>query len=470
MKQRRYQQLLKVKQEESFRARAARWFRSLSLWAAASLTLLGLAIFAAIAWFFIGFVTIGGFTWEVTSAGINRAGVTQIVLTIVAGAGAAVALVVTYRRQRRLEDGHFLEQLGSAAAQLGDEKPAVQFAGIYALAALADESADARRQQTVDVLCAYLRLPYDPTATGQPGAESRTDKTTQPDVEGVQREITLTTRFKPGEREVRATIFRVIGNHLRWNADPSWANLDFDFTGATIEKCDFWATKLSGSMSFERATFLGEVSFAWADFSAGSISFEDSNFAEGEVSFEIVDFSGGSASFRNSSFSGARVSFRGAKFPSGRVSFDSAKFSGGEVAFDIGDFAGGRVSFFRARFSGGQVSFDMAKFSGGVTGFEAAEFEGGTVSFRGAEFIGGDTMFRHAKFSGSSVDFRDAVFEAGTVSFQEAKFSGGNVDFREPKKWTAPPVVRWQDGRTPVPNCVLPMDWPPQVAPESAGA
>lgn len=101
---------------DSARNKATKWFRRLSLWAAAALTLLGLAIFAVIAWLLIGFATIGGFTWEVTSAGINRAaGVTQIVLTITAGAGAAVALVVTYRRQRRTEDGHFLERLGSAA-------------------------------------------------------------------------------------------------------------------------------------------------------------------------------------------------------------------------------------------------------------------------------------------------------------------------------------------------------------------
>jgi hypothetical protein len=71
--------------------------------------------------------------------------------------------VVAYRRQRDLEQGRFVERFGAAAAQLGDPDPAVRIAGVYAMAAAADEAATfGRRQQCIDVLCGYLRLPYDP--------------------------------------------------------------------------------------------------------------------------------------------------------------------------------------------------------------------------------------------------------------------------------------------------------------------
>jgi len=51
---------------------------------------------------------------------------------------------------------------GAAAAQLGDHDVAVRIAGVYAMAGVADESTGLRRQQCIDVLCGYLRLPYSP--------------------------------------------------------------------------------------------------------------------------------------------------------------------------------------------------------------------------------------------------------------------------------------------------------------------
>lgn len=89
--------------------------------------------------------------------------VLKTALTVVAGVGGAVALVVAYRRQRDLEQGRFVERFGAAAAQLGDPDAAVRLAGVYAMAVVADESSEfTRRQQCIDVLCGYLRLPYDP--------------------------------------------------------------------------------------------------------------------------------------------------------------------------------------------------------------------------------------------------------------------------------------------------------------------
>ena len=54
------------------------------------------------------------------------------------------------------------ERFSTAAEQLGSDKPsAVRLAGVYAMAGLADDWAE-NRQTCVDVLCAYLRLPYVP--------------------------------------------------------------------------------------------------------------------------------------------------------------------------------------------------------------------------------------------------------------------------------------------------------------------
>src|SRR5215469_15979102 len=53
------------------------------------------------------------------------------------------------------------ERFATAAEQLGSEKPAVRLAGVYAMAGLADDWKE-NRQTCVNVLCAYLRMPYEP--------------------------------------------------------------------------------------------------------------------------------------------------------------------------------------------------------------------------------------------------------------------------------------------------------------------
>src|ERR1035437_10204523 len=54
------------------------------------------------------------------------------------------------------------ERFATAAGQLGDDKPpTVRLAGVYAMAGLADDWPE-NRQTCVDVLCGYLRMPYQP--------------------------------------------------------------------------------------------------------------------------------------------------------------------------------------------------------------------------------------------------------------------------------------------------------------------
>jgi hypothetical protein len=138
----------------------------------------------------------------------DSVGVAQLVFASVAGAGALVALTVAYRRQKIAEadSAHdrsrgFNERFTAIAAQLGDDKPAVLLAGVHAMAGLADDWTE-NRQTCVDVLCAYLRLPYDP----DPGEDAT-----------------------PADREVRHTIIRLIRDHLLPDADAavSWQGAVF---------------------------------------------------------------------------------------------------------------------------------------------------------------------------------------------------------------------------------------------------
>src|SRR3954454_13312596 len=108
----------------------------------------------------------------------DRLEVVKLILAIVGGVGAVVALTIAYRRQRRGENAEhdqyiklFTDRLGMAAEQLGHESPATRMAGVYAMSRLADDVDDEDtdgRQQCINVLCSYLRLPYEPER-GLPG-------------------------------------------------------------------------------------------------------------------------------------------------------------------------------------------------------------------------------------------------------------------------------------------------------------
>ncbi|MFI9155707.1 pentapeptide repeat-containing protein [Streptomyces sp. NPDC053367] len=326
---------------------------------------------------------------------------------VVAGAGALVALVVAYRRQRVDEAGAHrdatrlhTERFTTAVSQLGDDSPAVRLGGVHALAGLADDAPDdSLRQTCIDVLCAYLQLPFTP----DPGDDSAHQ-------EEHHRYLAL--------RKVRHTILRLIGDHYRRPKGTyrSWQGCDLDLTGVTID----------GDMDFSNATF-----------SDGTVSFDDATFSDGAVSFDGATFSDGTVSFVSATFSGSEVIFGSATFSGSWVHFDGATFSDGTVAFNGATFSGGKVDFSDATFSGGTVHFSYATFSGGWVLFSDATFCGGTAHFRDATFSEGTVYFGHTAFSGSTVSFNRSTFSDGTVSFDDATFSGGTVSF-DPASGPAP--------------------------------
>jgi uncharacterized protein YjbI with pentapeptide repeats len=309
------------------------------------------------------------------------------------------------------------ERFATAAEQLGSDKPAVRLAGVYAIAGLADDWNE-DRQTCVDVLCAYLRMPYEP----EPGDNAP----------AVERLAYL------GNREVRHTVIRVIADHLRDGASVSWRGQDLDFTGAIFDGGNFQHCVFSGGeVRFNDSKFVGEVSFSHSVFSGGVASFHSAEFC-GAVNFNAVEFSGGEVYFYFAKFSGGIMNFMGAKFSCGEVPFDYAIFSDGLITFD------------RAKFSGGKVSFNDALFTGGTATFGGAEFSAGTVTFRGTEFSRGTVTFASEFLSTSTVSESRKAIPGGetTLKDRESIFSGAKVDFSEVADWSHPPTFSWT-GRPP---------------------
>jgi hypothetical protein len=107
-------------------------------------------------------------------------------------------------------------------------------------------------------------------------------------------------------REVRHTVIRVIGAHLKKDATVSWQGRSFDFNGVVFDSGDF----------------------------------RDAEFSDNQAVFDNAEFSGGEVNFGDAEFSGGIVNFQNAKFSGGEVNFYGTKFSGAKIEFsDAGDWS-----------------------------------------------------------------------------------------------------------------------------------
>jgi uncharacterized protein YjbI with pentapeptide repeats len=307
---------------------------------------------------------------------------------VVAGFGGAALLVINYRRQRtteaedtraelaaaREETRLFTERFDTASNKLGSEHAAIRLAGVHALAHLADDAPRGRDdliQMCIDVLCAYLRMPYRPEPD-DPGQDAMAE----------QQEAYRTEKLSfASMREVRHTIIGVIGDRLR--SESRWRGRAFDFTGTVFDGGDLADVDFSGCW----------ISFASAEFRSGNFLFSGARFAGGQAFFDGTIFSGGRVHFDASIFAGD-VSFEFSVFIGANVSFLEAECTDGWVTFDAARFVRGVISFDRFRLTGGQLSFTSTRFSGSRVTFHLAEFDGkGKPNFVGAEFIGGQVEF-----------------------------------------------------------------------------
>ena len=370
---------------------------------------------------------------------------------------------------------HITELYTTAVEQLGSDQASIRSSGLYALELLAQDN-PAHRQATVNVICAYLRMPFSPTAPAsmlesgagegrkEPGAESET----------VTAGIGETWQQ---ERRVRLTAQNILAEHLRddrakdhQSTDPPnslfWNNICLDLTGATLIDLNL-VNGVMADVDFHRATFAGDALFSGAVFS-GDARFGGAAFS-GDALFDKTAFSG-DASFREAAFRGDAL-FDEAAFGRGagfrRTAFGrDAGFRkvtlAGDAWFDRATFAGSAsfgeatftrdASFDKAAFTG-DAWFDKAAFSrdasfgeatftgdagfgevtfGGDAGFDKAAFARdawfGEAAFTGHASFGeatftGDAWFDKAAFSGCA-SFGEATF-TGDAGFGKAAFSGG---------------------------------------------
>jgi uncharacterized protein YjbI with pentapeptide repeats/uncharacterized membrane protein YidH (DUF202 family) len=351
-------------------------------------------------------------------------------------AGGVMALVLLARHFWRVEqatEAHefdVIERRGTdayarAADQLGSDKAPVRLAGLYALERLAH--GEVRYRQTiVNVICAYLRMPYAP-----------------PEQAG-------DTVSDVAERGVRVAAQRILASHLR-PADEElfWPDVDLDLTGATL--LDFVLTGCRiRTATFDRAHFAGEISFNAAQFVA------DARFANARFVSRRADFRGawfaGKADFTGAGFAGDSE-FAGVKFEADAL-FGKAVFAG---MADFTQAAFGGVARFRAVMFVGRAEFGGAWLATEAD-FSSAAFSKDAV-FNGVRFTGpvealgayfaAHCSFRSVYFS-NNADLRASRF-AGNVDFTEAWFTtaalfdGGRVRVdtdRSLSIWPAGWVIR----------------------------
>jgi uncharacterized membrane protein YidH (DUF202 family) len=379
-------------------------------------------------------------------------------LTIGAGTGGVFALLLAVRRQWHQEltaqdtvldatERRVTELYTKAVEQLGSEKAPVRLGGLYALERLAQAN-PTQRQTVINVLCAYLRMPFEPPGDPAPrkeGARSNAAPDDPAAAEAPGGESTVPTapdqatgdwERRTQELQVRLTAQRILTNHLRPGPDQQrpvatfWSNSDLDLAGAMLIDLDlsdchpreaqFDGASFAGRALFRGAWFAEAAWFDGASF-AGNAYFNSARFA-GHAAFNRASFAG-DARFDQASFAEGAM-FNGASFAEDAW-FNQASFAGdawfsgasfAEIArFDQASFAGDTL-FSEANFAEDAL-FIRASFAGGAQ-FNGANFAEG-AQFNGANFAE-DALFIRASFAGAH--FNQASF-AGDTRFDQASFA-----------------------------------------------
>lgn len=380
-----------------------------------------------------------------TASSTERLDLIRTALTVGAGTGAVMTLVLAWRRQWATEhdaaERRLTELYVKAVEQLGSDKAAVRHGALYALERVAQDNPD-HRQTVVNVICAYLRAPFTPPTdnpgdrkTGGIGGSLRATPARRVAATAAATRRAAATpstsairdEDRRQEREVRLTAQRILAYHLhpgdtsRRPVRSFWADIDLDLTGAHLTNFDLTGCS-SRSTRFSGATFTGTASFIDATFT-GYASFDEANFFTREAWFINATFTR-NTSFQNATFTGDAW-FNNATF-TGYATFDKATFRNtsfnkanftGPSSFDGATFTAS-PSFIDATFTR-TATFNHATFTG-HTSFDKATFE--HTSFKKATFTR-NTSFDKATFA-RSPRFAGATFTR-TASFIDATFTRG---------------------------------------------
>jgi hypothetical protein len=208
--------------------------------------------------------------------------------------GAVVALYALWlndRRRRIEEDRHELEttkvadeRFARSVEMLGNEADQVRVGALHSLVWLADSNP--RYKQTVlDVLCAYLRRPFDHPELHD---ESAAPDTAQSDPEADR------------EREVRLAAQRLITDLLPWGQNPDPRRYHLDLSGARLEHFRLEGRRI-GRLIARGARFHGITALRLLE-AAKPVLFTDASF-EGRLDLREARLDGG-LSFQRTRFCG----------------------------------------------------------------------------------------------------------------------------------------------------------------------
>ncbi|MFD9304469.1 pentapeptide repeat-containing protein [Streptomyces sp. NPDC060048] len=272
-----------------------------------------------------------------------------------AGVGAAITVLLALRRQQHHEEAterteydaserRINELYIKAVEQLGSTEAPVRLGGLYTLGRLGQAAAD-HRQTIVDVICAYLRMPYIPPPAWWPVSRSR------------QAARALFGRKADNQRhqelQVRNAAEYILLMHLHDPRPPDqreitpadyvfWDGMGVNLNHATFTYYGFGQIHVTWA-SFTGATFTTAASFQSATFT-GFVVFDDATFTR-TASFDDATFTG-TASFDGTTFTGT-ASFDGTTFKHS-ASFDGVTFNSvasfADATFQQGaSFAGARA-------------------------------------------------------------------------------------------------------------------------------
>lgn len=366
--------------------------------------------------------------------------------------------LLTALRQRkntpaRIQQAGRHERYTHALEQFLDGQPAVRLGAVYTLVNLADEwLADAslpeqvRREEAqtiIDALTGCIRTPY-------PLAQKRQVLESDEASEGYEGDFTRDQEALREEQLVRRTVFMEFSRRLAAvesskaghkksqhavpPISPMWAELRFDFGGASIfyplrqlhfQNTDFASATFYGPADFFGATFHGDTSFSAAQFTADA-SFNSANFTDW-VGFSAAHFAG-AAEFSGAHFADA-ASFATVTF-TGETDFSDAVFSA------AADFA---VSAFKS-----DASFSRLN-TAGIASFAAVTFDGKAIftasTFHDEAHFAASVFNRPAVFSKSL--FGGAARFAGIATKQSAMFS--NVRFTGAADFSGASFTQYED-------------------------
>ena len=351
--------------------------------------------------------------------------------------GCAGLFVTLYQVQGEHDDDlevRFMDRLHQGVEFLDSDDSAVRSAGLQQLASVADDYSRhpelsswlTGRDSAIDVIQAYVKTPFNPTAESVGSGSAQTGSGSAPTESG------SASAESGSEQSVRAEVSRILHDHLDFSSGGACESVasikpadDGDYKGRTGKGVPTEQTQddpnspadetlHSGSARSPEPT-TGEEAQCWA---GHRFDFSDAYFWQADFSHALfttdIDFS--------------RAWFFGTTDFSSMVAEQSATFAGAQFApYDqVGTSTSGWAGFDDAVFRG-QTDFSSAVFGTHSPQTSEPVSDDWDVSFVGTHFDG-DLSFHGADFLGS-VTFDQAEFSSLCYVDSDGKKNIGEGDY-----------------------------------------